>query len=421
MPPAVIKLASRREVRVTVVGKVFEANRGKILALNKALDEYLRLVRWYLGFDSTSKVFLHKNCYERARELFNLNAALIQTARDKAVEILRSFKRLKRRGKVEADRPRIKSVSMRFDRRCYRFSKTGNVLTPYWLTLSLNKEERINLPIVFGEKQRQRIEEALRGEWRFTAVEMVKRDGEWYAHFVLEKAVEVVDKPETIVAVDVGERNLAVAVAISVNNPGKPMRGQFWRGAEVKRIRGLYGHVRRSLQKKRLLGKVKRLRGRERRKVEQELHKIANQIIAYARQFPRPVIVMEDLTGIRDNFDRGRRLNRRFHSLPFRRLQTYIECKALLDGINVVYLPRRLVKNTSRTCHRCGHVARNIKGGGVFRCERCGMEYDRDLNAAINIARRAICSAGWGSCGSPEPADEAEGVKLQPNAGSPNF
>jgi IS605 OrfB family transposase len=39
---------------------------------------------------------------------------------------------------------------------------------------------------------------------------------------------------------------------------------------------------------------------------------------------------MEDLTGIRDNFDKSKELNRRFHSLPFRKLQTYIEYKALL-------------------------------------------------------------------------------------------
>jgi hypothetical protein len=57
----------------------------------------------------------------------------------------------------------------------------NNALTPYWLTLSLNRKERISLPIVFGGKQKQRIEEALKGEWKFAAVEMVKRDGEWYA------------------------------------------------------------------------------------------------------------------------------------------------------------------------------------------------------------------------------------------------
>jgi len=44
-----------------------------------------------------------------------------------------------------------------------------------WLTLNLNGRKGISLPIVFGEKQRQRIEEALRGEWKFTTVGMVKR------------------------------------------------------------------------------------------------------------------------------------------------------------------------------------------------------------------------------------------------------
>jgi len=64
--------------------------------------------------------------------------------------------------------------------------------------------------------------------------------------------------------------------------------------------------------------------------VEQQLHATANETVAYAKQFPEPIIVMEDLTGIRDNFDRSKKLNRRFHSLPFRKLQTYIEYKALL-------------------------------------------------------------------------------------------
>jgi len=45
---------------------------------------------------------------------------------------------------------------MRFDKRCYKFSKTTNALTSYWLTLSLNRYERVSLPIVFDEKQRQR-------------------------------------------------------------------------------------------------------------------------------------------------------------------------------------------------------------------------------------------------------------------------
>jgi putative transposase len=59
----------------------------KVLALNMALNEYFRLVEWYLNFNSRLKSFLHENC--KAKELFN--TALIRTARDKAVEILKSF------------------------------------------------------------------------------------------------------------------------------------------------------------------------------------------------------------------------------------------------------------------------------------------------------------------------------------------
>ena len=286
----------------------------------------------------------------------------------------------------------------------------------YWVEPSLNKRKRVSLPIVFGEKQRQRIEEALRGEWKFTAVEMTKRNGKWYAHFVLKKTVEVPDEPETVVAIDRGEVNLAVAVAVSKDNPEKPMKGRFWRGEEIKRIRGLYGHIRRRLGQKKLLKKVG---CKEKRLVSQQLHIIAKQIVQYTKQFSKPVIVMENLNGVRRSFKKSKKLNKRFHSLPFRKLQTYIECKANLEGIEVRYLTKKETKDTTKTCHRCGHVAQ-VKGR-EFRCPKCGLIYNRDLNAAINIAHALTRRMGWGSREPPEPADEAGGVKPQLNAGSPRL
>jgi len=81
----------QKEVKLTVVGKVFKPNSRKVLTLNRTLSEYFTLVKWYLCFNSDSKSFLHENGYEKAKRLFNLNTALIQTARDKAIEILKSF------------------------------------------------------------------------------------------------------------------------------------------------------------------------------------------------------------------------------------------------------------------------------------------------------------------------------------------
>jgi len=377
----------QRDVHVTVVGKVFKPNRGKVLALNRALEEYFSLVKWYLRFNCKSKSALHRSRYEEAKERFNLHTALIQTARDKAIEILKSFEK----NKKEDSTLSLKRVSMRFDKRSCKLSKTTNVLTPYWLTLSLTKGKRVSLPIVFGERQKQRIEEMLRGEWELATVEMVKRDGEWFAHFVLKKTIEVPDEPETVIGIDIGEHNLAVAVAIPKNNP-KPTKGQFWRGSEIKRTRGLCAHIRRRLQEKHRFGKVKELRGREKRKVNQQLHIIANEIVAYAKQFPKPVIVMEDLNGVRENFKKSKELNRRFHSLAFRKLQTYVEYKALLEGVDVRFLCKKEVRNTSKRCYRCRHVAQ--VEGREFRCPKCGLRYNRDLNAAINIAH--VLTRGMG-------------------------
>ena len=85
----------------------------------------------------------------------------------------------------------------------------------------------------------------------------------------------------------------------------------------------------------------------------------------------------------------------------------------------VRHLFKKETRNTSKTCHRCGYVTQ-VKGR-IFECPNCGMEYDRDLNACINIAHRVMSSVGWGSCEPREPVEEAGGVKPQLNAGSPYF
>jgi len=132
-------------------------------------------VKWYLCFNSDSKTFLHENGYGGAKQLYNLNTALIQTGETK---LSKSSRALKKQNRIALS---LKCISIRFGKKCYN-SKTTNVLTPHSLKLSLNKRERISIPIAFDERQKQRIEGAFEGQWSFTTVEMVKRS-EWYAHF----------------------------------------------------------------------------------------------------------------------------------------------------------------------------------------------------------------------------------------------
>ncbi|TFF97611.1 MAG: hypothetical protein EU547_03865 [Promethearchaeota archaeon] len=106
-------------------------------------------------------------------------------------------------------------------------------------------------------------------------------------------------------------------------------------------------------------------------------------------------MALEDLTHIRNQFQKkqkGKRLTQRMNSLPFRKLQTYIEYKALKKSIAVEYIDP---KNTTKECHRCGTI-NNVGYKRAYKCRKCGLTYERDLNASINIPQRITRSLGWG-------------------------
>lgn len=49
-------------------------------------------------------------------------------------------------------------------------------------------------------------------------------------------------------------------------------------------------------------------------------------------------------------------------------------------------------KNTSRMCSCCGSIKENLTlNDRVYYCKKCGSIIDRDINAAINIAHKAVC------------------------------
>jgi len=372
-------------VQTTIIGKVYKENKGKTYRLNCLQEEYFRLIKLYvsmgLELKDMSKSSLHEFRYRIICNKFNLQTGLIQTARDKSIEILQSFKKSDKE-KTEKKRKnrklKMKKISIRFDQRSFKFEKKESKLTPYWLILSTIgvKSDRISLPVQLGKKQIEKLENG----WRPSSVEMVKKNGQWFAHITIEKWIKF-KEPKTIIGIDIGEVNFAAAMAIRIDNQEKYMKGQIWRGEEIKRIRGLYGHIRRSLGRKKLPKKIKEIGQKENRKVNQEVHIIGNDIIEYAKQFEDPIIAMEDLTNIRYNFDRSKQLNKRFHSLPFYKLRKYIEYKSNKEGIDVRFIEPF---DTTKTCHICGNVSSVYDR--EYICSKCGMVYNRDLNSSINIA-----------------------------------
>ena len=92
--------------------------------------------------------------------------------------------------------------------------------------------------------------------------------------------------------------------------------------------------------------------------------------------------------------------------------ENYFTIKILIDGEqNMIFPLSRFIKrlkdkfqlykpradgvqfvkpyNTSRTCHRCGHIKQELEvKTRNWKCQKCGKILDRDVNAAINILNR---------------------------------
>ena len=134
--------------------------------------------------------------------------------------------------------------------------------------------------------------------------------------------------------------------------------------------------------------KLKKLAGRQHRFQKDINHQISKRLVVEAERTKR-AIALEDLTYIRQRTRVKGRENRARHSnWAFAQLRQYIAYKAHMTGIPVVYVDP---KYTSQRCFECGHTEKaNRKTQDQFLCCVCGHTAHADVNAAKNIALRAV-------------------------------
>ena len=170
-------------------------------------------------------------------------------------------------------------------------------------------------------------------------------------------------------------------IAVAAN----PETGKILKlGKEAEHIHNKYKAIRKDLQKQGKYKKVKTIKNRESRIVRDLNHKISKKIVETAIE-ANTGIKLELLKGIRNNKKHSKSFNYSLNSWSFYQLQKFIEYKAKLQGIPVVYIEPAY---TSKSCSICGHIGeRNDK---QFKCSYCGHVDHADVNAAFNIALRQI-------------------------------
>jgi putative transposase len=203
---------------------------------------------------------------------------------------------------------------------------------------------------------------------------------------------------DDVVGVDLGLSSFAALSDGTKIDPPKPLAKRLRllkrRSKQLSRKqKGSNNSKKAALRLARLHRKIKNLR-------RDFLHRLTTWL---ART--KPAIVVEDLN-VR-GLSRGW-LSRSVADVGWGTFLRMLEYKAKWYGATLIVAPRSFP--STRLCSRCGHLHGEIPlSQRVFHCEACGLEMDRDLNAALNLKAYGLAhltgptasSAGSHACGDP--------------------
>ena len=226
----------------------------------------------------------------------------------------------------------FKNPSIHLDKNTIRYQSDMTEATVFTV------EGRVKVRLCPGDFQKRLLASGKRKESNLV-YRKNKKGGFWFLHISLEydSTLSILTeklKKEEVIGVDVGENNIA---AVSSDKVWKAGRDKYL-GLRARLQSNGSQSARQHLRK---------ASGKERRHVTHVNHAVSKSIVEEAAKQKATVIVLEDLTHIRDRVRAGKRVRSRLHRWSFRELQQLIEYKAQRRGINVMYVDPRY---TSQTC-----------------------------------------------------------------------
>ena len=253
----------------------------------------------------------------------------------------------------------------------------------YWNNQNYRiKENSISLPLWCNGKSCINVIKAIIPQYALDAanssklgtLRIVNKSGKWVAQFAVD-SVEPIMAGTGSMGVDLGIK----CPAVCYTDTGKVRF--FGNGRSNKAMRRRFYAKRKKLGKAKKLNAIRKIEDKEQRIMRDIDHKISRQIINFAVANHIGVIKLETLQNIRKHCTtRTRRKNNRsINSWSFYRLASFIEYKAALAGIDVVYVNPAY---TSQTCPVCGCL--NHADDRKYKCS-CGYEGHRDIVGAVNI------------------------------------
>jgi|GEM_PF-2161011 len=379
------------------------ARKGKDRILQSLIANWKKLVESFFDIcvrhNVKSKAKLHAPAYSASKSIIpdkKWHSKYRYTAMEVAVATYKSWTKLKKKGRTEK-RPEFKKLFLKLYKESngagvYKIFKKGDA---WFVRIATTPRNSVVLPLVVSDYEAKLLEAWSRGRIVFGEAYLRRLgDGSYELHIAVKK--EVGEKNfERRLGVDIDEGN----VTLSVLDGGGVIYAERICLDSIVGLDYTYKMVWiRRLQKKLYSGEnpkylprwkieiIRRYAARWRQRKEHLLHVVAKRIVALATTF-QARIVLEDLRDMKSRIlNKSRKLNRRLSLADFRKLQFLIEYKARWVGVPVSYIdPRR----TSRLCPICGSPMTGLSRRELV-CGGCGVVFDRDFAASMNIALRDV-------------------------------
>jgi len=371
------------QIQKTIKFKVGELRKGKRELIDLALINSVNAIKDFMDLSiknkTTSGTKLHHLGYREIVSKYQLPACIVHQARNKASEIIKSWKTNKRRLHKNISMPEPRAQRIRFDNVVFNVIKTENKEFQFWASILVAKRNRIYIPlIVNSEWQKTYLNDLLSNKYKKGSADLVKKEGEYFIHIVIKKEANFGRKENyNPIGIDIGINNLAV-----VNFNGK---SKFFNGQRAIATKKHFNQVKSIYQVRNNLKMLEKIKGNEQRYFSHINNEISSQIILQAKKIENPVIVMEDLTHIIKNTKVRKKQRYIYQTWAFRKLQNMIQYKAIWEGIPVVYIQPQY---TSQVCPKCLSTNKRVKND--YKYKYCGYEANADHVGAVNIRKKFL-------------------------------
>ncbi len=273
------------------------------------------------------------------------------------------------------------------------------------------------------ESTRKLLRHLERGTGKVVAATITERRGKWTISLSVEvqRAMPEMRLPERVVGVDVGLATLYTGATpegehvLEVTNPRHTTTAEkkLARAQRVaSRRQGPRKGVAPSKRWRRANARVQRVHAGIANSRKNLIHETTTRL---AKNYD--LIVVEDLNikGMVKNHS----LAKHIADASWGEFVRQLEYKTKWYGSTLVKAPR--FYPSSKTCSRCGTVKAKLSlDERTYHCEACGLDIDRDVNAAINLARQGLAGTHsvTGRGGEVSPAQQKLAELAHPDEAS---